>query len=208
MKMAKYKQTVFIVDDDEPVRDALRLLMKSVGHEAETFASGDEFLTSCGQEISGCLILDIRMPGMSGLELQEQLHKKGVNIPIIFITGHGDVPMAVQAMKHGAMDFLQKPFREQDLVDRVNEALEKDVNTNKLALQRTEIEQRVANLTPRERQIMNMIVQGKASKVIAIDLGLSQRTVETHRTRIMHKMQSRSLAELVRMVVLIQGEQP
>jgi FixJ family two-component response regulator len=182
--------------------------MKSVGHEAETFASGDEFLAFCSQEISGCLILDIRMPGMSGLELQEQLHKQGVNIPIIFITGHGDVPMAVQAMKHGAMDFLQKPFREQDLVDRVNEALEKDVNTNKFALQRTEIEQRVTNLTPRERQIMNMIVQGKASKVIAIDLGLSQRTVETHRSRIMRKMQSRSLAELVRMAVLIQGEQP
>ncbi len=206
--MAKYKQTVFIVDDDEPVRDALRLLMKSVGHEAETFASGDEFLTSCSQEISGCLILDIRMPGMSGLELQEQLHKRGVNIPIIFITGHGDVPMAVQAMKHGAMEFLQKPFREQDLVDRVNEALEKDENTNKLAPQRTEIEQRVTKLTPRERQIMDMIVQGKASKVIAIDLGLSQRTVETHRSRIMRKMQSRSLAELVRMAVLIQGEQP
>ncbi len=202
--MARNKQTVFIVDDDEPVRDALRLLMKSVGHESETFASGDEFLDFCSQEISGCLILDIRMPGMSGLELQEQLHKRGVNIPIIFITGHGDVQMAVQAMKHGAMDFLQKPFREQDLVDRVNEALEKDVNTNKLALQRTEIEQRVTNLTPRERQIMNMIVQGKASKVIAIDLGLSQRTVETHRTRIMRKMQSRSLAELVRMVVRMQ----
>ena len=202
--MAKYKQTVFIVDDDEPVRDALRLLMKSVGHEAETFASGDEFLASCSQETSGCLILDIRMPGMSGLELQEQLHKQGVNIPIIFITGHGDVPMAVQAMKHGAIDFLQKPFREQDLVDRVNEALKKDVNTNKLALHLTEIEQRVSNLTPRERQIMNMIVQGKASKVIAINLGLSQRTVETHRTRIMRKMQSRSLAELVRMVVRMQ----
>jgi len=201
MKMTIVKQTVFIVDDDEPVRDALRLLMKSVGHEAKTFATGDEFLISCSSGVSGCLILDIRMPGMSGLELQEKLHKRGVNIPIIFITGHGDVPMAVQAMKHGAMEFLQKPFREQDLVDRVNEALEKDLNTHKLALQGTEIEQRVTKLTPRERQIMGMIVQGKASKVIAIDLGVSQRTVDTHRTRIMRKMQARSLAELVQMAV-------
>lgn len=201
MKMATYKQTVFIVDDDEPVRSALRLLMKSVGHDAMTFTSGDEFLASCKPGISGCLILDIRMPGMSGLELQEKLREQGVNIPIIFITGHGDVPMAVQAMKHGAMEFLQKPFREQDLVDRVNEALEKNLNVHKLALQRTEIKQRVTKLTPRERQIMDMIVQGKASKVIAIDLGVSQRTVDTHRTRIMRKMQAKSLAELVKTAV-------
>ena len=199
--MATYKQTVFIVDDDEPVRSALRLLMKSVGHDAMTFTSGDEFLASCKPGISGCLILDIRMPGMSGLELQEKLREQGVNIPIIFITGHGDVPMAVQAMKHGAMEFLQKPFREQDLVDRVNEALEKNLNVHKLALQRTEIKQRVTKLTPRERQIMDMIVQGKASKVIAIDLGVSQRTVDTHRTRIMRKMQAKSLAELVKTAV-------
>ena len=199
--MATYKQTVFIVDDDEPVRSALRLLMKSVGHDAMTFTSGDEFLASCKPGISGCLVLDIRMPGMSGLELQEKLREQGVNIPIIFITGHGDVPMAVQAMKHGAMEFLQKPFREQDLVDRVNEALEKNLNVHKLALQRTEIKQRVTKLTPRERQIMDMIVQGKASKVIAIDLGVSQRTVDTHRTRIMRKMQAKSLAELVKTVV-------
>lgn len=201
MKMATYKQTVFIVDDDEPVRSALRLLMKSVGHDAMTFTSGDEFLASCKPGISGCLVLDIRMPGMSGLELQEKLREQGVNIPIIFITGHGDVPMAVQAMKHGAMEFLQKPFREQDLVDRVNEALEKNLNVHKLALQRTEIKQRVTKLTPRERQIMDMIVQGKASKVIAIDLGVSQRTVDTHRTRIMRKMQAKSLAELVKTAV-------
>ena len=201
MKMATYKQTVFIVDDDEPVRSALRLLMKSVGHDAMTFTSGDEFLASCKPGISGCLILDIRMPGMSGLELQEKLREQGVNIPIIFITGHGDVPMAVQAMKHGAMEFLQKPFREQDLIDRVNEALEKNLNVHKLALQRTEIKQRVTKLTPRERQIMDMIVQGKASKVIAIDLGVSQRTVDTHRTRIMRKMQAKSLAELVKTAV-------
>ena len=199
--MTIVKQTVFIVDDDEPVRSALRLLMKSVGHETSTFASGDEFFAFCSPDISGCLVLDIRMPGMSGLELQEKLHQQGVNMPIIFITGHGDVPMAVQAMKHGAMEFLQKPFREQDLVDRVNEALEKDLNTHKLALQGTEIEQRVTKLTPRERQIMDMIVQGKASKVIAIDLDVSQRTVDTHRTRIMRKMQARSLAELVQMAV-------
>ena len=202
--MTIVKPTVFIVDDDEAVRGALRLLMKSVGHEAKTFDSGDEFLASCNPGISGCLILDIRMPGMSGLELQETLHQQGVDIPIIFITGHGDVPMAVQAMRHGAMEFLQKPFREQDLVDLVNQALEKNENSHKLALQRTEIEPRIAKLTPRERQIMDMIVQGNANKVIAIDLGVSQRTVETHRTRIMRKMQARSLAELVRMAVRLQ----
>jgi len=202
--MTKNKQTVFIVDDDEPVRGALQLLMKSVGHDAKTFATGDEFLAACSPGISGCLILDIRMPGMSGLELQEKLHQQGVNIPIIFITGHGDIPMAVEAMKQGALEFLQKPFREQDLVDRVNEALEKDESASKFALQRTEIEPRIAKLTPRERQIMDMIVQGKANKVIAIDLGVSQRTVETHRTRIMRKTQAKSLAELVQMAVRLQ----
>jgi len=202
--MTKNKQTVFIVDDDEPVRGALQLLMKSVGHDAKTFATGDEFLAACSPGISGCLILDIRMPGMSGLELQEKLHQQGVNIPIIFITGHGDIPMAVEAMKQGALEFLQKPFREQDLVDRVNEALEKDESASKFALQRTEIEPRIAKLTPRERQIMDMIVQGNANKVIAIDLGVSQRTVETHRTRIMRKTQAKSLAELVQMAVRLQ----
>ncbi len=202
--MAIVKPTVFIVDDDEAVRGALRLLMKSVGHETKTFDSGDEFLASCSSGVSGCLILDIRMPGMSGLELQQKLQQQGVNIPIIFITGHGDVPMAVQAMKHGAMEFLQKPFREQDLVDLVNQALEKNEKSHKLVLQRTEIEPRIEKLTARERQIMDMIVQGNANKVIAIDLGVSQRTVETHRTRIMRKMQAKSLAELVQMVVRLQ----
>ena len=202
--MAKNKQTVFIVDDDEPVRGALRLLMKSVGHDAKTFVSGDEFLDACRPGLSGCLILDIRMPGMSGLELQQKLYQQGVNIPIIFITGHGDVPMAVQAMKHGALEFLQKPFREQELIDRVNEALVKDESAHVFALQRTEIEPRAAKLTAREREIMDMIVQGKANKVIAIDLGVSQRTVETHRTRIMKKMQARSLAELVQMAMRLQ----
>ena len=202
--MAIDKQTVFIVDDDDAVRGALKLLMKSVGHEAKTFTTGDEFLASCRPDMSGCLVLDIRMPGISGLELQEKLHQQGIKVPIIFITGHGDVPMAVEAMKQGALEFLQKPFREQDLVDRVNEALEKDESASKFALQRTEIEPRIAKLTPRERQIMDMIVQGKANKVIAIDLGVSQRTVETHRTRIMRKMQAKSLAELVQMAVRLQ----
>ena len=202
--MVMAKQSVFIVDDDEAVRGALRLLMKSVGHEARTFDSGDEFLAYCSPGILGCLILDIRMPGMSGLELQQKLHKQGVNIPIIFITGHGDVPMAVQAMKYGAMEFLQKPFREQDLIDLVNQAFEKNEKSHELALQRMEIEPRIEKLTARERQIMEMIVQGNANKVIAIDLCVSQRTVETHRTRIMRKMQAKSLPELVQMAVRLQ----
>jgi two-component system response regulator FixJ len=195
------RSTIFIVDDDAAVRDALKLLLRSVGQAVETFGSAQEFLDAYSEDRAGCLVLDIRMPGMSGLELQQKLNEKHSILPIIFITGHGDVPMAVEAMQAGAVDFIQKPFRDQDLIDRINQALEKD-NSNRAALgERNDIRKRLETLTPREREVLDLVVHGKANKVIAGDLKLSQRTVEIHRARVMEKMQASSLAHLVRMVL-------
>lgn len=195
------RPTVFVVDDDAAVRDALKLLLRSVGHAVETYGSAQEFLEAYGEDRPGCLVLDIRMPGMSGLELQQKLNEKHSILPIIFITGHGDVPMAVEAMQAGAVDFIQKPFRDQDLIDRINQALEKD-SANRAALgERNDIRRRLETLTPREREVLDLVVHGKANKVIAGDLKLSQRTVEIHRARVMEKMQASSLAHLVRMVL-------
>ena len=195
------RPTIFVVDDDAAVRDALKLLLRSVGHAVETFGSAQEFLDAYGEDRAGCLVLDIRMPGMSGLELQQKLNEKHSILPIIFITGHGDVPMAVEAMQAGAVDFIQKPFRDQDLIDRINQALEKD-SSNRAALgERNDIRRRLGTLTPREREVLDLVVHGKANKVIAGDLKLSQRTVEIHRARVMEKMQASSLAHLVRMVL-------
>lgn len=199
---------VFIVDDDEAVRNSLRLLVKSVGLPASTAKSAQEFLETCDPTHPGCLVLDVRMPGMSGIELQQQLNLRGAVIPVIFITGHGDIPMAVEAMQQGAFDFLQKPFRDQDLVDRIQRALEKDrVNREELA-QRSLIAERLANLTPREREVLDLIVSGKPNKIMAADLGLSQRTVEIHRARVMEKMGASSLAQLVRMTLDLQEHVP
>jgi two-component system response regulator FixJ len=195
------RPTIFIVDDDAAVRDALKLLLRSVGQAVETFGSAQEFLDAYSEDRPGCLVLDIRMPGMSGLELQQKLNEKHSILPIIFITGHGDVPMAVEAMQAGAVDFIQKPFRDQDLIDRINQALEKD-SANRAALgERNDIRRRLETLTPREREVLDLVVHGKANKVIAGDLKLSQRTVEIHRARVMEKMQASSLAHLVRMVL-------
>jgi two-component system, LuxR family, response regulator FixJ len=195
------RPTIFVVDDDAAVRDALKLLLRSVGHAVETFGSAQEFLDAYGEDRAGCLVLDIRMPGMSGLELQQKLNEQHSILPIIFITGHGDVPMAVEAMQAGAVDFIQKPFRDQDLIDRINQALEKD-SSNRAALgERNDIRRRLETLTPREREVLDLVVHGKANKVIAGDLKLSQRTVEIHRARVMEKMQASSLAHLVRMVL-------
>lgn len=195
------RPTIFIVDDDAAVRDALKLLLRSVGQAVETFGSAQEFLDAYSEDRPGCLVLDIRMPGMSGLELQQKLNERHSILPIIFITGHGDVPMAVEAMQAGAVDFIQKPFRDQDLIDRINQALEKD-SSNRAALgERNDIRRRLDTLTPREREVLDLVVHGKANKVIAGDLKLSQRTVEIHRARVMEKMQASSLAHLVRMVL-------
>jgi two-component system response regulator FixJ len=193
--------TVFVVDDDEAVRASLKLLLKTLGLPAQTYASAQEFLATFDERRGGCLVLDIRMPGMSGLELQEELNTRGAMLPIIFITGHGDVPMAVEAMQRGAMDFLQKPFRDQDLLDRISEALAKDRAGRELLGNRERIRARVAALTPREREVMALVTQGKANKVIAADLDLSQRTVEIHRAHVMEKMGANSLAHLVRMAI-------
>ena len=192
---------VFIVDDDEAVRNSLRLLVKSVGLTAVALVSAQEFLTSYDPLQPGCLVLDVRMPGMSGLELQQRLNLLGAVIPVIFITGHGDVPMAVEAMQQGAFDFLQKPFRDQDLIDRIQRALEKD-RANRAALgERSRIREQHETLTPREREVLALVTSGKANKVMAADLGLSQRTIEIHRARVMEKMGASSLAHLVRMVL-------
>ena len=192
---------VFIVDDDEAVRNSLRLLVKSVGLSATALVSAQEFLASYDPLQPGCLVLDVRMPGMSGLELQQQLNLRGAVIPVIFITGHGDVPMAVAAMQQGAFDFLQKPFRDQDLMDRIQRALDKD-RANRAELgERSLIREHHETLTPREREVLALVTSGKANKVMAADLGLSQRTIEIHRARVMEKMGASSLAHLVRMVL-------
>jgi two-component system response regulator FixJ len=195
--------TVFIVDDDRAVRDSLADLVDSVGLRAETFANAKEFLTHEPTERCGCLVLDIRMPGMSGLELQEELARRGTTLPVIFITGHGDIPMAVQAMRLGAQDFIQKPFREQELLDRINLALETSSRERDIQLERQVVKNQISDLTRRELEVMNMIVAGKANKVIALDLCLSQRTVEVHRANVMDKLHVRSLADLVRVVTRI-----
>jgi FixJ family two-component response regulator len=195
---------IFVVDDDAAVRDALKLLLRSVGQAVETFGSGQEFLDAYSEDRPGCLVLDIRMPGMSGLELQQKLNERHSILPIIFITGHGDVPMAVEAMQAGAVDFIQKPFRDQDLIDRINQALEKDANNRAALGERNDIRKRLETLTPREREVLDLVVHGRANKVIAGDLKLSQRTVEIHRARVMEKMQASSLAHLVRMVLEVE----
>jgi FixJ family two-component response regulator len=192
---------VFVVDDDDAVRNSLRLLLKSVGLPTVAFASAREYLDSWHPAQPGCLVLDVRMPGMSGLELQEELNRRGAIIPVIFISGHGDIPMAVEAIQHGAFDFLQKPFRDQDLIDRVQRALVAD-NANRQSLaQRDVLRQRYGSLTPREQEVLVLVTKGKANKVMAGDLDISQRTVEIHRARVMEKMGAQSLAQLVRMAM-------
>jgi two-component system, LuxR family, response regulator FixJ len=193
--------TVIVVDDDDAVRTSLRLLLKSVGLPVETHGSAQEFLAAFDADQPGCLVLDIRMPGMSGLELQAKLAEEHAIVPIVFITGHGDVPMAVEAMQHGAVDFIQKPFRDQDLIDRINQALDKDKANRDSLQERDAILRRMAQLTPREREVLDLVTVGKANKVIAGDLDVSQRTVEIHRARVMEKMGATSLAHLVRMVI-------
>jgi len=193
--------TVFVVDDDQAVRDSLALLVQSVGIEAETFASARAFLDAYRPDQRGCLITDIHMPGMSGLELQEQLSSDGVRIPVIVLTAHGDVPAAVRALKGGAVDFVEKPFNPQALLDLIQQALARDAEIRELAEHEAHIAKHMARLTPREHEVMTLVVAGKANKVIAIELSISERTVELHRGRIMKKMQVRSLAELMRMVL-------
>jgi len=199
--MKERAPVVFIVDDDDAVRGSLRLLLKSVGLAATALPTAQEFLDKYDPQQPGCLILDVRMPGMSGMELQQQLNVRGATIPVIFITGHGDIPMAVEAMQQGAFDFLQKPFRDQDLIDRIQRALAKDVTTRTELNERSRLRERLDSLTPREREVLALVTSGKPNKIMAADLGVSQRTVEIHRARVMEKMHASSLAQLVRMVM-------
>jgi two-component system, LuxR family, response regulator FixJ len=193
--------TVFVVDDDNAVRNSLRLLLKSVGLASQPLGSAAEFLDTYRPSQPGCLVLDVRMPGMSGLELQRELNLRGATIPVIFITGHGDIPMAVEAMQQGAFDFLAKPFRDQELIDRVQRALAKDGTTRSALQERERIRERLESLTPREREVLSLMTQGKPNKIMAHELGVSQRTVEIHRARVMEKSGAGSLAQLVRMVM-------
>jgi len=204
--MKEHTPTVFIVDDDEAVRNSLRLLLKSVGLAAVALPTAQEFLSKYDPQQPGCLILDVRMPGMSGLELQEQLNVRGAMIPVIFITGHGDIHMAVEAMQQGAFDFLQKPFRDQDLIDRIQRALTKDQANRSELKEKSGVRERLQTLTPREREVLNLVTSGKPNKIMAADLGVSQRTVEIHRARVMEKMHASSLAQLVRMVMDLNEE--
>jgi two-component system, LuxR family, response regulator FixJ len=199
--MKERPATVFIVDDDNGVRGSIRLLLKSVNLQTTPFASAQEFLAAYSPDQPGCLILDIRMPGMSGLELQQELNHRGAVIPVIFISGHGDIPMAVAAMQQGAFDFLTKPFRDQELIDRVQRALQQDAQYRRGLREAHQVKERLAHLTPREREVLDLLTQGKQNKAMAADLDLSQRTVEIHRAHIMEKMGARSIAQLVRMVL-------
>lgn len=191
--------TVFVVDDDEAVRDALKSLISSVGLSVETFASAREFLESRGPDAPGCLVLDVRLPGLSGLDLQRELSDANIHTPIIFITGHGDIPMSVQAMKAGAVEFLTKPFRDQELLDAIHQALERDRTAREQRAEMAELRQRYDSLTPRESEVMGKVITGLLNKQIAADLGTSEITIKLHRAQVMHKMRADSLADLVRM---------
>ncbi len=201
--MADSQQTVYVVEDDEAVRDSLELLLKSDGKPVKTYDNATAFLKDYSEKMAGCIVLDIRMPGMDGMELQKKLNDKHSILPIIFVTGHGDVPMAVDAMKEGAVDFIQKPYREEALLEKIDAALAQDVEQRKTLGEKQEILRRVKSLTPREHEIMDRMIEGQANKVIAIELEISQRTVEIHRSRVMHKMGTHSLAHLVRMILSV-----
>ncbi len=195
--------TVFIVDDDPSMRDSLRWLIESVGLNVEPFANADAFLEEFSGDAPGCLVLDVRMPGTSGMELLDMLKGRGVKLPIIMISGHGDVPMAVQALKRGAIDFLEKPFRDQELLEQISRAIEVDEERRSRAASVAGIRGRLEKLTPREREVMELVVDGYANKQVAAKLGLSEKTIEVHRSRVMSKMRAKTLPCLVKMAVAV-----
>jgi two-component system, LuxR family, response regulator FixJ len=194
--------TVFVVDDDQAMRTSLQWLIESTGLPVRTYESADAFLADYYPGRSGALLLDVRMPGMSGLELQAQLAREGQSLPVIIITGHGDVAMAVKAMQAGAMDFIEKPFHDEDLLRSIRRALDYDQRSRLSRAARADILARQAELTPREHEVMGMVTEGKANREIAVALGVTAKTVEAHRARVMEKMRANSLAELVRMVLI------
>ncbi len=195
--------TVFIIDDDPAVRDAVGLLLRTSGLQVETFASAADFLNANAVRRPGCIVLDVRMPGMSGLDLQKQLRAQGCCLPIIFMTGHGDVPMAIRAMKAGAFDFIEKPFQGEVLRQRIEEALNLDCRERSRQARRIDAAMRLALLSPREREVLDRVAAGQYNKVIAAELGISLSTVEIHRKRVMEKLQAGSLSDLIRLLALL-----
>lgn len=202
------QSAVFIVDDDPSILASLESLLGSEGHLVLTFETGAAFLATERPELPACLVLDVRLRGASGLEFQRELQRHGIAIPIVFITGHGDVPMSVAAMKAGAIEFLMKPFRDQDLLDAVHNGIERDRVQRAHAAQMAQLRQRFAAMTPREREIMPLVASGLMNKQIATSLQLSEVTVKVHRAQIMHKLQARSLADLVRFADRLAGDGP
>ncbi|MCM3903354.1 MAG: response regulator transcription factor [Pyrinomonadaceae bacterium] len=197
--MKKAEQVVFVIDDDPSMRAAIRELIEAVGISCQTFGSGQELLNATLPDVPSCLVLDVRLPGLSGLNLQRELTARSIHIPIIFITGHGDIPMSVQAMKAGAVEFLTKPFRDQDLLDAIEQATERDRVARREQTELRELRERSEALTPRELEVMRLVVAGLLNKQIAAELSISEKTVNVHRSQVMQKMRADSLAELVRM---------
>ena len=197
--MTEIDAVVFVIDDDSRTRESLKNLIRSVGLRVDGYASAEEFLKTKRPDVPGCLVLDVRLQGLSGLDLQKRMAEADIDIPIIFMTGHGDIPMTVQAMKAGAVEFLTKPFRDQDLLDAIHQALERDRKTRAEHANVEELHSRYSSLTPREREVMALVVTGLLNKQIAGELGTSETTVKIHRHQVMEKMAADSLAELVRM---------
>ena len=192
-------QVVFVVDDDASMRDAISRLLNAVGLTVQTFASAREFLNRRLPDVPGCVVLDVRLPGLSGLDLQREMVERGIHIPVVFITGHGDIPMSVQAMKAGAVEFLTKPFREQDLLDAVRSGIQLDRKEREERAELAELRDCVRQLTQREQEVMSLVVSGLLNKQIALQLGTSEKTIKIHRSQVMRKMRANSLADLVRM---------
>ena len=206
--MTAAEAVVFVVDDDVGTRESLKNLIRSVGLRAETFASAQDFLRSTRPDAPSCLVLDVRLPGLSGLDLQKRMAEVEVAIPIVFISGHGDIPMSVQAMKAGAVEFLTKPFREQELLDAIQQALERDRNAREQRAEIAELRSRYRLLTPREREVMALVVTGLLNKQVAGELGTSEASVKVHRQHVMEKMRAGSLAALVRMADRVGVDSP
>jgi FixJ family two-component response regulator len=197
--MTKPKKLVYVIDDDSSMRRAIKRLVEAVDLSVKTFGSGQEFFDSSLQDTPSCVVLDVRLPGPSGLDLQREMADRGIHLPIIFITGYGDIPMSVQAMKAGAVEFLTKPFRDQELLDAIGQALERDRGARAEQKEMTGLGAHFDSLTPREREVMTLVVSGLLNKQIAVELGTSEKTIKVHRARVMQKMRAKSLADLVRM---------